>query len=133
MPNITTSLLYNWFQQVWNEGRETAIDDLFDENGIANGLENDIKGPAGFKAFYNDFRSKFSDIKIKVDEVVAEADMEVARCTLEAIHSPSNTRVNFSGLAMVKIKDGKITEAWNHFDFMNMYQQLGHKLVAPQN
>jgi predicted ester cyclase len=26
---------------------------------------------------------------------------------------------------MLRIKDGKIVEAWNNFDFMSMFQQLG--------
>ncbi|HEY0428341.1 MAG TPA: hypothetical protein VGC76_11205 [Pyrinomonadaceae bacterium] len=26
---------------------------------------------------------------------------------------------------VVKLKDGKIVEAWNEFDFMKMYRQLG--------
>ena len=30
-----------------------------------------------------------------------------------------------SYLADVAVKDGKIVEAWNNFDFMKMYRQLG--------
>jgi predicted ester cyclase len=32
---------------------------------------------------------------------------------------------------MVRVKDGKIAEAWNHYDFLNLNQQLGQTL-APQ-
>jgi len=31
----------------------------------------------------------------------------------------------FTGIAIVRVKDGKIIEAWNNFDFMKMYKQLG--------
>jgi predicted ester cyclase len=31
----------------------------------------------------------------------------------------------FTGIAIVRIKDGKFVEAWNNFDFMTMFKQLG--------
>jgi hypothetical protein len=30
------------------------------------------------------------------------------------------------------VRDGKVTEAWNNFDFLALYQQIG-LLPAPQN
>ena len=32
--------------------------------------------------------------------------------------------VAFEGITIVRLRDGKIVEAWNHFDFMKMFQQL---------
>jgi predicted ester cyclase len=37
--------------------------------------------------------------------------------------------VNFTGLTIVKFKDGKLMEGWSAFDFLTMYQQLGFKLT----
>jgi predicted ester cyclase len=37
----------------------------------------------------------------------------------------TNAPVEFEGVAIVRIKDGKIVEAWNHFDFLEMNKQLG--------
>jgi predicted ester cyclase len=33
--------------------------------------------------------------------------------------------VEFSGITIIRVKDGQIVEAWNNFDFMKMNQQLG--------
>jgi predicted ester cyclase len=33
--------------------------------------------------------------------------------------------VDITGIAIVRVRDGKIVEAWNNFDFMGMFQQLG--------
>ena len=30
---------------------------------------------------------------------------------------------------MVRVEGGKIAEAWNHYDFLDMYQQLGQVLT----
>jgi predicted ester cyclase len=33
--------------------------------------------------------------------------------------------VEFTGICIVRVRDGKIIEAWNNFDFMSMFQQVG--------
>jgi predicted ester cyclase len=37
----------------------------------------------------------------------------------------SNSPVEFTGISIVRIRDGQIVEAWNNFDFMSMNQQIG--------
>jgi predicted ester cyclase len=34
-------------------------------------------------------------------------------------------RVDFYGMTMVRVRNGKIVEAWNNFDFLSFYQQIG--------
>ena len=31
----------------------------------------------------------------------------------------------FTGICLVHVKDGLIHEAWNSFDFLSLYQQIG--------
>jgi len=38
MSDEMKSVLHRWFEEVWNKGREEAIDELFAEDGIAHGL-----------------------------------------------------------------------------------------------
>jgi predicted ester cyclase len=33
--------------------------------------------------------------------------------------------MEIEGMCIVRIEHGKIVEAWNNFDFMRLYQQLG--------
>jgi len=132
MRNINSTVLYRWFQEVWNKSNVDAIDELMGEDTIARGItdENSPRGPEGFKAFFHDFKSRFSNVNVTVEDVVSEDDIETARCNVTATQTATGQNVRFSGLCMAKIKDGKIAEAWNHFDFLAMYQQLGHSLVA---
>lgn len=130
------SFLHSWFEEVWNKGREEAIDEMFAEDGIANGLTdsegNPIRGTEGFKNLHRSFRQAFPNIKITVEDTVTEGDKIAARCTVRATHAgeglgiaPTNQPIEFTGLTIVRIKDGKIVEAWNEFDFMKMYSQVG--------
>ena len=132
MPKLNGTVLHRWFQDVWNEGREEVIDELLDEDGIVHDLtdEDSLKGPSGFRTFYHGFRSQFSNIHIDVVTVVSEENIESAHCNVSATHTESGKNVSFSGISMVRVNNGKITEAWNNFDFMKMNTQLGYKLVA---
>ena len=91
-----------------------------------------LRGPAGFKTLHRAFLAAYPDLKIEVEDTVSEGDKIAARCKVTATHlgdglgvSPTNQPVEFTGLTIIKLKDGKIIEAWNEFDFMKMYGQLG--------
>ena len=131
MRNVQTTLLYKWFDEVWNKGDENAIDKLMTSDSIAKGIlaDDQPKGAEGFKIFFNDFKSQFHDIKIEVDDVISQDDIESARTTVSAIHTKSGKKVTFSGMCMVKVAEGKIAEAWNNYDFLNLYEQIGQKLT----
>ncbi|MGZ3839946.1 MAG: ester cyclase [Flavisolibacter sp.] len=132
MRNVQSTLLYQWFNEVWNNSNENAIDRLMAHDSTAHGIIEPGQpiGPEGFKRFYNDFRKQFKDINIEVDDVITEDDMEIARTTVSAVHVESNKKVNFSGMCMARISDGKIAEAWNNYDFLGMHQQIGHTLTS---
>ncbi len=132
MPNKNSTLTYRWMEEVWNKGREEAIDEMLDENAVVHGIE-EIKenGTAAFKQFFRNFHSQFPQIHVEVEDVVAEADFETSRCVVDAT-TASGQQVQFSGMTFVKIVNGKIAEGWNNFDFLNMYKQLGFKIASPE-
>ncbi|MGV3657263.1 MAG: ester cyclase [Chitinophagaceae bacterium] len=132
MPNIQSSLLYKWFNDVWNSDNEAAIDNMLTTDAFAHGIvdENNPRGAEGFKDFYRQLRSQFHDVQISVDDVVKEENMESARTTVHAVHTATGKPVTFSGICMVKIEDGKIKEAWNQYDFLSLNQQVGEKPIA---
>ena len=134
LDNVT--LIRRWFDEVWNQGRAEAIDELFAEEGVAHGLADasgaELRGPAHFRTFHSSFREAFPGIEVMVEDTVSEGDKVAARCTVRGRHEgdtlglrATQKPVEFTGIAIVRIADGKIVEAWNNFDFMSMYQQLG--------
>ena len=130
------ALIQRWFEEVWNKKRAEAIDEMFAADGVAHGLGPDpkisMKGPAAFKPFHAVFCGAFPDIEVAVDDIVAEGDKIAARCSVRGKHTgdhlgvaASNANVDFTGMVIVRIKDGKIVEAWNNFDFLTMNRQIG--------
>jgi predicted ester cyclase len=133
------TLLHRWFEEAWNQGQENTIDELLAEDFVAHGLSDPtgdaVRGPASFKPFYRQFRASFPDIHFSVEDSFVSGDKILARCRITASHtgpgitpSPTNKRVNFTGMCLVRVQDGKFLEAWNNFDFLSLYQQLGMQL-----
>jgi predicted ester cyclase len=136
MSEENKHLLRRWFEEVWNKGRVDAIEEMLDANGIVHGLSDDpanpIKGPQDFKPFHTVFREAFPNMMIVVEDMVAEGDKVAARCSVRARHegdffgkSATQSPVDFTGIAIVRIEYGKIVEAWNNFDFMSLHKQVG--------
>jgi len=136
MSEANKQLIRRWFEEVWNNGRVEAIEEMFDENGIAHGLsddpENPIRGPQEFRPFYTVFREAFPNMMIVVEDVVAEGDKVAARCSVRAKHegeflgrAATQAPVEFTGITIVRIYNDKIVEAWNNFDFMQLHKQVG--------
>jgi steroid delta-isomerase-like uncharacterized protein len=140
MEQADDTLVHRWFEQVWNQGQEDAIDELLAEDAIAHGLsdqpDSEIRGPAGFRPFFRKFHTAFPDMRINVEDVVVEGDKIAARCVVTATHTgpgvtsvPTGRPTRFTGMCIIRVKDGKISEAWNNFDFLTLYQQLGMQLT----
>ena len=129
------TFLERWFEEVWNKGREAAIDEMAAPDAKAHGLEHPdgraVDGTAAFKDFHRTFCSALSDIHIKVEHTVTEGDLTVAHCLVTARHTgdglgmPATGKpVKFTGMCLARVKDGKLVEAWNNFDLGTMYRQL---------
>lgn len=136
MSTESKDLIRRWFEEVWNKGREDAIDEMFAADGIAHGLTEEgdktLRGPEQFKPFHRTFRSAFPDLEVVVEDTIAEGDKLAARCTVRGKHqsdslgfAATGLSTDFTGITIVRIERGKIVEAWNNFDFMRMYKQLG--------
>ena len=130
------ALLQRWFDEVWNKQRPEAIDEMLAPDAIVHGLSDDpespLEGPSGFKPFHETFRGAFPDVEVVIEDMVAEGNKVAVRCSVRAKHSGDNlgiaasgAPVDFTGIAIVRVKDGKIVEAWNNFDFMRMNRQIG--------
>jgi steroid delta-isomerase-like uncharacterized protein len=129
------TFMERWYEEVWNNGRESAIDEMAEPDAVAHGLgENggDMVGVENFKEFFRMFQSALSDIHVTVDDEVTEGDRSVARVTVTAKHTghslgipAKGNDVKFSGVSIARLKNGKIAEAWNFFDFPTMYKQMG--------
>jgi predicted ester cyclase len=129
-------IVRQWFKEVWDEGREEAIDRLLAPNARVHGLSGPdgrpIHGPLAFKPFFQMMQRALGDLEIHIERTVVQGDMCAAHCRVTARHvgptlggPPTNKPVEFWGMCIAQVSNGQIVEGWNCFDFLSMYQQLG--------
>jgi steroid delta-isomerase-like uncharacterized protein len=136
MSEANKALIHRWFEEVWNQGRTDVIDELLASDAVSHGITNvqghPLRSASDFKAIHQQFTSALSDVKVTIHETVAEGDKVAIYCSVQARHggdgfgvAATHKPVEYTGMGMVRIKDGKIVEAWNSFDFLSLHQQIG--------
>jgi SnoaL-like polyketide cyclase len=119
-------VLETWFRRVWTDQDADAIDELFVPDGAARGLGGNVLiGPVGFREFHSALRGLLSDFVITIDKSLEEGDWISAVCTLRATAKQLGIPIEITGSVMIRVSDGKLMEAYNHWDFLNMFAQLG--------
>ena len=135
------AVIHQWFKQVWDEGREEAIDRLAAPDLVAHGLsgsEGPMRGTAAFKELFRTFREALGDLQIEIGKTLVQGDLTAVSCVVKGRHighafgaPPTNKPVTFHGVVIARVVDGRIVEGWNAFDFLTMYQQIGWVKTPP--
>ncbi len=132
MTPTPDSLTREWFEQVWNQGKEEAIDRLLAADARVHGLGGPMVGPEGFKAMWRTFRAAFADLHVTVERTFVDGDTCIAQCRVRGRHAgdalggPATDRtIEISGVTITRSQDHQLVEGWNVFDFLGMYQQIG--------
>jgi predicted ester cyclase len=97
-----------------------------------------MQGPTAFKEIFRLFRNALGDMTIEVQQTVVEGDRVAAYCLVKGRHTgdalggaPTGRPVEFGGITIARIEDGRIVEGWNAFDLLTMYQQIGWVATPP--
>ena len=79
-----------------------------------------------------DFRRGFPDVVSTVEDLIAEEDKVVARWRSRATHrgeymgiTPTGKNVEFTGISVYRIEEGKIAQSWTVEDQFGLMRQIG--------
>ena len=138
MPSSNKALIQRWFDEVWNQGRISTIDEILAPHAKVHGLGPVADGPAGFKPFFAAYRESFPDINIQVESMVEEGDLVAAHWRGTGTHRggslgipATNRAVTFEGMVFIRFENGQFVEGWNIFTQLQMLQQLGVTNLPP--
>jgi steroid delta-isomerase-like uncharacterized protein len=134
MSEANKLLLKRWFEQVWNQKSEAAIDEMFSRQGKSHGFpEADavLVGPEAFKAVHRTFCGAFPDVRVDVEEIVTEGDRVAVRWQVSMTHlghhlgfPPSGKKETMAGATFVIVKGSQIAEGWNYMDLQALMKKL---------
>ena len=123
---ILDAILNGWNQKDWGLLEAVHAADWVDRSAPAG--MNDL---AAMKSFFDEFTSSFPDMEMEILHSLVKDD-EVAyyyviRGTQEKEFwgiPARGKKVDFTGMMILKIADGKCVEAWGVTDKMLLFQQL---------
>ena len=109
-------------EELWNHtGELDAAEELF----AAGQAEAAKQGAANF-------RRGFPDVISTIEDLIAEGDKVVARWRSWATHRgdymgipQTGNRVEFTGISIYRIEEGKIAESWTVEDQLGLMRQIG--------
>ncbi len=92
----------------------------------------DILDRDGLIDFMDSIHSALSELHFDVEDIVAEGDKVVTRWRATGLHTehfqgvpPSFRNVEFTGITISHVIDGKIIEDWEEVDQLNFARQFG--------
>ena len=138
MSEENKKLVRRWFKEVWDEGRLSAIPEMFHQTGIAHGFpdpDSVVTSPEEFAKHCKNFREVFPDVKVAVDDLVAEGNKVAIRWTASMTHTgdglgfpATSKKVRVEGSSFLICGNGQILEGWNYMDLTRMRLQLEGKI-----
>lgn len=124
--------------RVWNEaignGEVDVIDDALTDDYVGHtpGAPGGIRGPDGFKQYVRTFREGFPDLSVTIEDRLITEDAIVDRYTMRGTHegefkgiAPTGTEIEFTGIVIHYVENGKIRKDVSEFDVLDVMQQLG--------
>lgn len=134
MSEANKLLLRRWFEQVWNQKSEAAIDEMFSKQGKSHGFpeaDSVLVGPEGFKAVHRTFCGTFPDIHVELEDILAEGDHVAVRWRVSMTHLGDHLgfpamgkKESLRGSTFVIVKDNQILEGWNQMDLQALMNRL---------
>jgi steroid delta-isomerase-like uncharacterized protein len=127
------AVVRRWTEEGFGAGRVELADHLVAEDFVNhNPAPGQVPGREGLKAAVRSLRSAFPDLGVGIEDVVAESDKVAVRDTIRGTHQgpfaglPATGRtVSLSRIAIYRLEDGRIKEAWAMVDMLGALQQLG--------
>ena len=124
------ALVRDYMEQVLNGGDLAAAHRFFPDSGfVLNGrllTHNDLH------RVREGIIHRFPDFRLKIEDQLAEGDKVVTRVIFRGTHhgefmgiAPTGHMVEYGGIAIDRIENGKVVEGWHQADELGMLRQLG--------
>ena len=126
--------------EIWSEGNYALLDELYSPDIVRHevNIHEDIVGTKEYKDNVSLVRTTYPDFNVTADELFVKDDLVVLRWTVTGTHTgyrgdlpATGKRVQFSGININRVIDGKIVEEWVYFNMADVLKQLGYTFNHP--
>lgn len=128
----TETVARRWFEEVWNQKREAAIDELLTPESEQRGEGGPVRGADRFKAeVYHPFLQLLPDIRLTIEDTLVCGDDVVVRWRAVGTHTgtamgkaATGKPVSVFGMTWMKVQDGKLMVGWDAWNVGGLMAQL---------
>lgn len=117
--------------QALSRGDRAALARFFADDVVFNNSPDVDSQLARMRAV----RSALPDLSATIEDQIAEGDRVVTRVTFRGTHrgtfrgvAPTGRPVTYMGIAIDRVRDGKIVEMWHVANMLELLQQIGAPL-----
>jgi predicted ester cyclase len=126
-------LVRRFYKEVYVDWNMALADDVLSPEFTSHDWpQGGPTGPKAFRNYYAAIRSAVADARYEVDDLIAEADKVVVRWRLLGIHkgafggiAPTGRPITLKGIAIYRVKDGKLMERWVVSDLYGALEESG--------
>jgi predicted ester cyclase len=130
------ALMRRLYEDVVNHQNRAALTEILAPDFVDH-IPQPLPGQpsSGLKAlewFIDTARTAIPDLHVTVDDIIAAGDKVVARVTWQGTQKgrllgaePTGKPLQFMGIDIARIADGKIVEHWGQIDVLRVIAQLG--------
>jgi len=125
MPSKNAALMHRWFDEVWVQGKTAAMEGYLAPGCVLHHLSQGRKyrGLAGFHRLHREYSGAFGKIRCTIHETIEQDDRIAVRWTFSGVPTAPargatgrRKRVAMPVTTIVRLKGGRMVEAWDSFD-----------------
>ena len=127
--------------EVWNKGNMALVDELYTPEfklHLVDQINGEREGAEAFKEYVDFLRTAYPDMKFVVTDTMVSGDKVITVTNFTGTNTgprgdmpPTGRKVDFSGVLISQVADGKITEQWAYTNMASLYRQLGFSITPP--
>jgi steroid delta-isomerase-like uncharacterized protein len=125
-------LLRRFYKEVYVDWNMALVDAVVSPRFVSHDWPEGASGPQAFRDYYSTIRSAVPDARYVIDDLIAEGDRVVVRWRLLGTHqgafrgiAPTGRAITLKGVAVYRLKDGKLMERWVVADLYGMLAEIG--------
>jgi steroid delta-isomerase-like uncharacterized protein len=130
-PPGSKAVASTFVYDVWSGGDLALIDTIFATDFVNHSLlPGQLSGRDGIRQFVSRWHSAFPDVNVTADLLVAQGERVAVRWTSHGTHlggllglPPSGHYITVSGITMLSVRDGQITESEQQWAVTSLLEQ----------
>ncbi|MDX1614177.1 MAG: ester cyclase [Candidatus Promineifilaceae bacterium] len=138
MSERNRELTRQTFEEIWNRGNLSIIDDHFASDYAGHSFA-ELAGREAVKRFVTMMRRAFPSVHYQIKDEIVSGDKVVQRWRIWAMHdghfqgvAPTGKEVAIDGISIYRLAAGKLVEGWTQADLLGLMRQIGALPEAKQ-